>query len=84
MFGLSKPRHPLISFVDIGEMDFDPADLPDAVLMNFYKVAFKTNVCGRAKYGQNYYDFGEGGLVFTSPGQVFETREIQQVLAKCC
>lgn len=41
--------------------------------MDFYKIAFKTNLCGKAKYGQSYYDFGEGGLVFTSPGQVFES-----------
>lgn len=40
--------------------------------MDFYKIAFKTNLCGSAKYGQDYYEFGEGGLVFTSPGQVFE------------
>jgi AraC family transcriptional activator of pobA len=73
MFGLSKPKHPLISFINIGEMNFDPADLPSALLMDFYKIAFKTNVCGKAKYGQNYYDFGEGGLVFTSPGQAFES-----------
>jgi len=73
MFGLSKPRHPLISFIDLEEMNFDPADLPSALVMDFYKVAFKTNTCGKAKYGQSYYDFGEGGLVFTSPGQVFES-----------
>ena len=29
--------------------------------------------CGKAKYGQNYYDFGEGGLVFTAPNQIFES-----------
>jgi AraC family transcriptional activator of pobA len=73
MFGLSKPRHPLISFIDLKEMNFEPASLPDALIMDFYKVAFKINLCGKAKYGQNYYDFGEGGLVFTSPGQVMES-----------
>jgi AraC family transcriptional activator of pobA len=73
MFGLSKPKHPLISFFDLGDLNFNPADLPGALLMDFYKIAFKINVCGKARYGQNYYDFGEGGLVFTSPGQVFES-----------
>jgi AraC family transcriptional activator of pobA len=73
MFGLSKPRHPLISFIDIKEMSFDPAALPRSLIMNFYKIAYKTGFCGKAKYGQSYYDFGEGGLVFTSPGQVFES-----------
>ncbi len=73
MFGLSKPRHPLISFIYVNEMSYELAELPGALIMDFYKVAFKTNVCGKAKYGQSYYDFGEGGLVFTSPGQVFES-----------
>jgi AraC-like DNA-binding protein len=43
------------------------------MVMNFYKIAYKTGLCGQAKYGQNYYDFGEGGLVFTAPNQVFES-----------
>lgn len=73
MFGLPKPKHPLISHIDIKEMNYDPTDLPAALTMDFYKIAFKTNLCGKAKYGQSYYDFGEGGLVFTSPGQVFES-----------
>lgn len=73
MFGLPKPKHPLISYIDIKEMNYGPAELPAALIMDFYKIAFKTNLCGKAKYGQSYYDFGEGGLVFTSPGQVFES-----------
>ena len=28
--------------------------------------AFKYLIGCKAKYGQNYYDFGEGGLVFTA------------------
>jgi AraC-like DNA-binding protein len=73
MFGLSKPRHPLISFIDVSQMRYAAETLPRLLAMDFYKVAFKTNTCGKAKYGQSYYDFGEGGLVFTSPGQVFES-----------
>lgn len=73
MFGLPKPKHPLISFMDISQMQFAPETLPRLLALDFYKVAFKTNTCGKAKYGQSYYDFGEGGLVFTSPGQVFES-----------
>jgi AraC-like DNA-binding protein len=73
MFGLPKPKHPLISFIDISQMRFAPETLPRLLAMDFYKVAFKTNTCGKVKYGQSYYDFGEGGMVFTSPGQVFES-----------
>ncbi len=42
-------------------------------MLDFYKIAYKTTLCGQARYGQNYYDFGEGGLVFTAPNQVFES-----------
>ncbi len=72
LFGLSQPRHPLISFIDLLDLNFDPAALPDALVMEYYKIAYKKETCGRAKYGQQYYDFGQGGLIFTAPGQVFE------------
>ncbi|WDF54248.1 helix-turn-helix domain-containing protein [Mucilaginibacter sp. KACC 22063] len=73
MFGLPAPRHPLVSFINIADMRYEPGALPSSLIMDFYKVAYKNNLCGRAKYGQDYYDFGEGGLVYTSPGQVFES-----------
>ncbi|MGS2737700.1 helix-turn-helix domain-containing protein [Sinomicrobium sp. M5D2P17] len=73
VFGLPKPMHPLISFVDITDLETLPYDFPKSMVMNFYKISYKTGICGQAKYGQNYYDFGEGGLVLTSPNQVFES-----------
>lgn len=73
VFGLPKPMHPMISFVDITDLETLPDDFPKSMVMNFYKISYKTGMCGQAKYGQNYYDFGEGGLVLTSPNQVFES-----------
>ncbi|KFF04459.1 helix-turn-helix domain-containing protein [Flavobacterium reichenbachii] len=73
VFGLQKPLHPMVSFIDINEIKKLPEDFPKAMVMNFYKISYKTGLCGQAKYGQNYYDFGEGGLVFTSPNQIFES-----------
>jgi AraC family transcriptional activator of pobA len=73
VFGLPKPLHPLISFTDIADMKYKASDLPASIVMDFYKIAYKPGLCGNAKYGQNYYDFGEGGLVFTAPNQVFES-----------
>lgn len=73
MFGLPRPLHPLISFTDIKDIKIVSTGLSSSFMLDFYKVAYKTNLCGKAKYGQNYYDFGEGGLVFTSPNQLFET-----------
>ena len=73
VFGLQKPLHPMISFIDIEEIKKLPKDFPKSMVLNFYKISYKTGICGQAKYGQNYYDFGEGGLVFTSPNQIFES-----------
>jgi AraC family transcriptional activator of pobA len=70
--GLTMPLHPMVSFIDISSMQYEATAPQGSIVMDFYKIAYKPNLCGRAKYGQNYYDFGEGGLVFTAPNQVFE------------
>lgn len=71
MFGLPKPEHPLVSFIRLEDMIMPSETLPDYLVLDFYKIAYKDTI-GRAKYGQHHYDFGEGGLVFTAPGQLFE------------
>lgn len=73
VFGLPKPLHPMISFIDIKDVQILTNELDDSFILDFYKVSYKTGLCGQAKYGQNYYDFGEGGLVFTAPNQLFES-----------
>jgi AraC family transcriptional activator of pobA len=73
VFGLPKPLHPMISFIDIKDIKIQPDELSDLLILDFYKIAYKTNVCGKAKYGQHHYDFGEGGLVFSAPNQIFES-----------
>lgn len=75
VFGLPKPLHPLISFIDIKDMHMVRNELSDSFMLDFYKIAYKTNLCGKVKYGQSYYDFGEGGLVLTAPNQILETPE---------
>lgn len=70
MFGLPKPEHPLVSLIRLEDMTL-PEELADYMVLDFYKIAYKDTI-GSAKYGQHHYDFGEGGLVFTAPGQLFE------------
>jgi AraC-like DNA-binding protein len=38
--------------------------------LGFYKISYKPKLSGKVKYGQSYYDFDEGGLLFASPGQI--------------
>lgn len=71
--GLPRPAHPLISFINIEDIYIPIDESFDFFILKFYKIAYKTTLCRQARYGQNYYDFGEGGLVFTAPNQVFES-----------
>ena len=73
VFGLPKPLHPMISCTDMKEINIVPNELGHSFILDFYKIALKENTCGKARYGQNYYDFGEGGLVFSAPNQLFES-----------
>lgn len=74
-FGLPKPKHPLISLTGSantpGEVNF-PAG---SHVLNFYKISYKSRLGGKLKYGQHYYDFDEGGLLFASPGQIIGNNE---------
>lgn len=68
--GLPKPRHPLVSVVKA--IDFKPViDFRGLkVISNLYQITLKQTGCGNLLYGKNSYDYEEGTLVFTSPGQV--------------
>ncbi len=73
VFGLPKPLHPMINFITIKDIKILPNELSKSFILDFYKIAYKTNVFRKAKYGQHYYDLGKGGIVFTAPNQIFET-----------
>lgn len=68
--GLPKPKHPLVSVVKTTDLrptiDFRGVK----VVNNLYEVTLKQLGCGNLMYGKNSYDYEEGTLVFTSPGQV--------------
>ena len=70
--GLPKPLHPLVSFIDIKDMHLLRDELSSSFMLDFYKISYKTSLHGGFKYGQTYYDFGEGGLVLTAPAQILE------------
>ena len=65
-----KPVHPLISLVDNSLMATNTEMLDRPFFFNFYKISYKYSTTGRMGYGQGYYDFNEGGMMFTSPNQL--------------
>src|ERR687883_2038450 len=68
-FNNNQTLHPLVSIVDLTKaaprrryrMTFD-----------IYCIILKQVKCGDIKYGNHYYDYQEGTLVFFAPGQVVE------------
>jgi AraC family transcriptional activator of pobA len=69
-YGLPAPLHPLISLIDNNIYPVVSSRLPNSHVLKFYKISFRTRLGGKLKYGQGYYDFDEGGLLFASPNQV--------------
>lgn len=69
-FGLPAPLHPLISLIDNTSNHIEINRPPHSHVLSFYKMSYKEKLGGKIKYGQGYYDFEDGGLLFASPNQV--------------
>jgi AraC family transcriptional activator of pobA len=70
MLGLPGPVHPLISLIDATQGQVELCRLPVSYVMDFYKISFTTKLGGKFRYGQGYYDFDEGSLLFVAPNQL--------------
>lgn len=70
--GLAPPKHPLVSIIDAKEIKSTSEYEDVKLVMNLYQVALKKSVSGKLKYGRTSYDFQEGTLVFTGPGQTLK------------
>lgn len=70
MFGLEKPKHPLITIVNKWpKVDFDFGNTK--LSSDMYLLSMKGRIKGTTfQYGRNTYDFEEGTLVFLAPNQV--------------
>jgi AraC-like DNA-binding protein len=81
-FGLPTPRHPLISLLNSITPPAGSGSRGSHVL-RFYKISYKPNLGGKIKYGQHYYDFDGGGLLFAAPNQVIGGREDEDGESVC-
>ncbi|SEJ49824.1 AraC-type DNA-binding protein [Dyadobacter sp. SG02] len=71
ILALPKPVHPLVSVFNFEEMDHANADTRmQTLVLDMYCVSLKRNVTGKVRYGQGFYDFDEGIMFCTAPGQV--------------
>ena len=69
-FGLPRPLHPLISLINSAKIHAEITRPQQAHVLNFYKISYKPKLSGKLRYGQDYYDFDEGGLLFAAPNQI--------------
>lgn len=69
-FGFPKPVHPLISLIKDTSERLEITRPKGPHVLNFYKISYRPKFSGKLKYGQHYYDFDEGGLLFAAPNQV--------------
>ena len=60
--------HPLVSVVDLSKAT---CTQQKRMNMGIYTVLMKDVNCGDLRYGNNYYDYQEGTLIFLAPGQVY-------------
>ena len=63
----NKTLHPLINLVDLGKSN--PLERTKFTL-NFYAVIIKETRCGDIRYGNQYYDYDDGSMVFFGPNQI--------------
>ncbi|MGN6566912.1 MAG: helix-turn-helix domain-containing protein [Flavipsychrobacter sp.] len=78
-FGLPKPVHPLISLVNNSNAELGHSSPPQSHVLSFYKISYKPGLSKKLKYGQHYYDFSEGGLLFAAPNQIVGSNDDSEI-----
>ena len=78
-FGLEKPRHPLVSVIQIHDRitNFDYGDTK--YIFDFYQINLKQGFSGSMNYGRNSYDFDEGTLTFIKPNQTIQIENQDEI-----
>lgn len=69
MNGFQSPSHPLISVIDMTQVEILEAYIGIRSCLDLYVIGLKDRSCGN-QYGRNHYDFNEGVLFFSAPNQV--------------
>lgn len=78
LLGIEKPKHPLISVLDLNHCVIGAEWVGVKISMDLYSIALKDASCGM-DYGRNTYDFDEGVLIFTAPQQVTSASKAQNL-----
>ncbi len=76
LFALQKPDHPLVSVIDFELLSYKHSEVWKHFTNDFYCIVMKKGNNGNFRYGQRDYDFNEGMITFTKPGQVFSVTAV--------
>ncbi|MCA0931308.1 helix-turn-helix transcriptional regulator [Lutimonas saemankumensis] len=77
LIGFDKPTHPLISVVDVSQLETKEEQIGLRLTSSLYAIGLKDKSCG-LQYGRNSYDFDEGVMYFTGPNQLMEVGSAQK------
>lgn len=69
LIGLEKPTHPLITIIDVSQLETHEEQIGMKISSSLYAIGLKDKSCG-LQYGRNDYDFNEGVMYFTAPNQI--------------
>ncbi len=73
--GLPDPGHPLITVIQSKNINSVEKFSDVKIAMDLYLIILKQGNCGTMNYGRNSYDYEQGTLMFTAPGQVMQFNE---------
>lgn len=78
--GLPKPLHPLVSVVNLEEIDFFlNEEFWRHYANNLYTISIKKGMTSKLIYGQTEFDFDDGVLVVTAPKQVISIEKLEKI-----
>jgi len=75
--GLPKPKHPLISVVNVEDVVFPDIDQDFRYTQGFYFISMKKGVNDKIQYGQESYDFDDGIMALIKPNQIIKLNPVR-------
>lgn len=75
ILSLPRPDHPLVSVFNFDDMQYSADERYRNLVLDMYCISIKRNLQAKIRYGQGYYDFDEGVMLFTAPNQVISNIE---------
>lgn len=75
ILNIQSPKHPMISVIDLSTLNHSNNAVPGSFVNEFYSIFIKKDFEGKMRYGQQFYDFDNGIMIFCSPGQLISVED---------